>query len=276
MPRRRGGDTGSSDEDRNEEPVGEPLDESPDELEQSPEDELEDDLGDEYELGPADEDRLPWLEAVEEDEESDGPSPIKLVAAVVIGLLAIGLIVGGLFWLGNRNQEGTGEVIAAPEGDYKVRPDQPGGMTVEGEGDTALCRERRRRPARQSRCKRHARASGDSGTATPGCAAAGPARATRHGVRRRPRTPGAAGGTGRPSRARRDDSAWRFLDARPARTAPGPRCRAASAISRRSATRCCRSRRADVRSIACAPAAPARRVSAAGSQVAGEDCAVVS
>ena len=32
---------------------------------------------------------------------------------------------------------GNGEVIAAPEGDYKVRPDNPGGMNVAGEGDTA-------------------------------------------------------------------------------------------------------------------------------------------
>ena len=87
----------------------------------------------------ADEDRLPWLEAVEEDGDGEGPSLAKLVAALVIGLLAIGLIVGGLFWLGNRNRPGgNGEVIAAPEGDYKVRPDDPGGMNVQGEGDTAI------------------------------------------------------------------------------------------------------------------------------------------
>lgn len=87
----------------------------------------------------ADEDRLPWLEAVEEDDDGEGPSLAKLVAALIIGLLAIGLIVGGLFWLGNRNRPGgNGEIIAAPEGDYKVRPDTPGGMNVQGEGDTAI------------------------------------------------------------------------------------------------------------------------------------------
>ena len=85
------------------------------------------------------EDRLPWLEAVDEDEEHDGPSPLKLIAAVVIGLVAIGLVVGGLFWIGNRESAtGEPEMIAAPEGDYKVRPDDPGGMKVEGEGDTAF------------------------------------------------------------------------------------------------------------------------------------------
>lgn len=88
-----------------------------------------------------DEDRLPWLEAVEEDEESEGPGAAKLIAWVVIGLVAIGLIVGGLFWVGNRETGGAGgepELIAAPEGDYKTKPAEPGGMKVEGEGDTAF------------------------------------------------------------------------------------------------------------------------------------------
>ena len=87
------------------------------------------------------EDRLPWLEAVEEEAASEGPSLAKLIAFVVIGLLAIGLIVGGLFWIGNRSeggQSGEPELIAAPEGDYKVKPKDPGGMEVEGTGDTAF------------------------------------------------------------------------------------------------------------------------------------------
>jgi hypothetical protein len=87
------------------------------------------------------EDRLPWLEAVEEDDEKEGPGAAKLIAFVVIGLVAIGLIVGGLFWMGNRDagsQGGEPELIAAPEGDYKVKPTDPGGMKVEGEGDTAF------------------------------------------------------------------------------------------------------------------------------------------
>ncbi|MFN3946457.1 MAG: SPOR domain-containing protein [Allosphingosinicella sp.] len=86
---------------------------------------------------PGDEDRLPWLEAVEDDEDGDGPSAAKLLAAVVIGLVAIGLIVGGLFWLGNRGADAEEQLIAAPEGDYKVAPDSPGGMPVEGEGDVS-------------------------------------------------------------------------------------------------------------------------------------------
>src|SRR3569623_141728 len=86
-----------------------------------------------------DEDRLPWLEAVDEDDEQDGPSPLKLIVAVLIGLAAIGLLVGGLFWMGNRNPETGGpELITADAGDYKVRPNDPGGMRVEGQGDTSF------------------------------------------------------------------------------------------------------------------------------------------
>lgn len=89
------------------------------------------------ELG--DEDRLPWLEAVDEEGAREGPSAAKLIAFVVIGLVAIGLVVGGLFWMGNRDSaDGEPRLITAPKGDYKVKPEEPGGMKVEGEGDTAF------------------------------------------------------------------------------------------------------------------------------------------
>ncbi|HEY0130841.1 MAG TPA: SPOR domain-containing protein [Allosphingosinicella sp.] len=85
-------------------------------------------------------DRLPWLEAVEEDGGEGGPSALKLIVAVLIGLAAIGGIVGGIFWMSNRDaaENGAPEVIAAPNGPYKVKPDSPGGMTVEGQGETAF------------------------------------------------------------------------------------------------------------------------------------------
>jgi len=87
-------------------------------------------------------DRLPWLEAVEEDDRSDGPSVLKLIVAVLVGLISIGLIVGGLFWLGNRHNGGTAtgepELIKAPAGAYKVKPENPGGMNVQGQGDTSF------------------------------------------------------------------------------------------------------------------------------------------
>jgi len=92
----------------------------------------------EEEIVLADEDRLPWLEAVEEDQDEGGPSVAKLVAAILIGLVAIGVIVGGLYWLGNRGESGAdNQIITAERGDYKQVPANPGGMNVSGEGTTS-------------------------------------------------------------------------------------------------------------------------------------------
>ncbi|WP_157219295.1 SPOR domain-containing protein [Flavisphingomonas formosensis] len=87
----------------------------------------------------ADEDRLPWLEAVEDEDGEEGVSVARLIAGVVAALVAIGLIVGGVFWLRNRPETvtGSGKLIEAQEGDYKIKPDDAGGMNVAGEGDTA-------------------------------------------------------------------------------------------------------------------------------------------
>ena len=93
------------------------------------------------ETGPLDdEDRLPWLEAVDEDEGREGPSALKMIVGVLVLLVAIGAIVGGVFWMGNRDAQETRDeqLIAAPEGDYKVKPEDPGGMAVEGQGGTAF------------------------------------------------------------------------------------------------------------------------------------------
>ncbi len=92
-------------------------------------------------LEGADEDRLPWLEAVEDEDDEPGVGAGKLIAAIIAGLIALGLIVGGVFWLRERSaaggDSGEGELIAAPAGDYKERPETPGGMQVEGAGDVA-------------------------------------------------------------------------------------------------------------------------------------------
>ena len=88
----------------------------------------------------ADEDRLPWLEAVEDEDDKGGPSAAKLIGALIIGLVAIAAVIFAFFQL--RNREGGGsadiEMIAAEDGGvYKERVAAPGGMKVEGEGDTA-------------------------------------------------------------------------------------------------------------------------------------------
>ncbi len=86
-----------------------------------------------------DEDRLPWLEAVD-DEDEGTVSTGKLAAFLLAALLALGAVVGGVAWLRSQQPgpQGDGKLIAAQEGDYKVRPDAPGGMKVDGQGDTAF------------------------------------------------------------------------------------------------------------------------------------------
>jgi cell division septation protein DedD len=93
------------------------------------------------ELSLQDEDRLPWLEAVEDDEE-EGLSSTRVLGFVVASLLALSLVVGGIWWLRGQQKPipGSSEdtLIAAQEGDYKVKPEAPGGMKVEGQGDSSF------------------------------------------------------------------------------------------------------------------------------------------
>jgi hypothetical protein len=84
-------------------------------------------------------DRLPWLETVEAD-EPEGVGIGKVIALVILGLAILAAIGFGFYkWQAHRAAtDGDGAVIAAPEGDYKVRPADPGGLKVKGEGNTAI------------------------------------------------------------------------------------------------------------------------------------------
>lgn len=75
-------------------------------------------------LGPDDEDRLPWLEPVEEEPEEGGISTGRLILWAVAALLVIGVLIGGYFWMrGNdRAASGEGALIEAPDSYYKERP----------------------------------------------------------------------------------------------------------------------------------------------------------
>ncbi|NIJ33830.1 SPOR domain-containing protein [Sphingomonas oligoaromativorans] len=92
--------------------------------------------------GAADEDRLPWLEPVEDEGGDEGVSAGRLVAGLVVALVALGLIVGGVYWLkqradGSAGAKGDPTLIAAQPGAYKVKPTEPGGMDVKGQGDSS-------------------------------------------------------------------------------------------------------------------------------------------
>lgn len=85
------------------------------------------------------EDRLPWLEAADDVDESDSVSPLKLLGFVIAGLVLLGAIVGGVYWFQNRDSSGgEGPLIAAQEGNYKVRAEDADAKKFDGEGDTSF------------------------------------------------------------------------------------------------------------------------------------------
>jgi len=91
-------------------------------------------MADEMDL--REEDRLPWLETVEPD-EVEGPAIGRIVAAIVLGLGVLAAVIFGIYKMQSK-PAGNGQLIAAQQGDYKVKPNDPGGLKVEGEGDAAI------------------------------------------------------------------------------------------------------------------------------------------
>ena len=89
-------------------------------------------------LGLDGEERLPWLEAADEYEEDGEVSPARLLIMVFGGLILIGAVLGGLWWMQNGGARGQGELIVADKGDYKVAPKTDGAKTFEGEGDASF------------------------------------------------------------------------------------------------------------------------------------------
>lgn len=86
----------------------------------------------------SDEDRLPWLEPVDEFEERAGGFSLGAWLVPVVGLLVLAaIVIGGVWWWQHREitPTGSGELIKAPPGPYKVRPTEEGGTKFEGQGD---------------------------------------------------------------------------------------------------------------------------------------------
>lgn len=84
---------------------------------------------------------LPWLEPVDDEDEPPSLSARKMGVAILVVLLAAALVAGTLFWLGRQGtDEGSGapELIKAEPGPVKVKPDDPGGINVGGDSETAF------------------------------------------------------------------------------------------------------------------------------------------
>jgi hypothetical protein len=87
-----------------------------------------------------DDGQLPWLEAVDDEDGPRGVSARKMLAALLVVLVAAAIVAGTFFWLGRQDPVGIGEpeLIRAEPGPYKVRPSDPGGLDVAGESETAF------------------------------------------------------------------------------------------------------------------------------------------
>jgi hypothetical protein len=87
-----------------------------------------------------DDGQLPWLQAVDDEDQPRGLSARKMVAALLVVIVAVGLVAATFFWLGRRDSSGVGppELIHAEAGPYKVKPTDPGGLDVAGESETAF------------------------------------------------------------------------------------------------------------------------------------------
>lgn len=83
---------------------------------------------------------LPWLEAVDDEDGPRGISAKKMFVALLMVLAAAAIVAGTSFWLGRRDApvNGPPELIKAEAGPYKVKPDDPGGLDVAGESGTAF------------------------------------------------------------------------------------------------------------------------------------------
>ena len=89
---------------------------------------------------PYDDGQLPWLQAVEDEDEPRGVSARKMLAVLMVVLLAALLVAATFFWLGRRDGEASGppELIRAQPGPYKVPSNDRGNLNVAGESQTAF------------------------------------------------------------------------------------------------------------------------------------------
>ena len=87
------------------------------------------------------EERLPWLES-DDDDEQPGVDTGRLIAFAIVGLLALVLLLGALWFFtrGSADEElvADGSTIEAPDEPYRTRPADPGGQEVAGTGDTSF------------------------------------------------------------------------------------------------------------------------------------------
>jgi cell division septation protein DedD len=93
-------------------------------------------------LNLEDRDRLPWLDNAGDDEDYYAVDHRRVIAAIVGGILLLGVVVGGVFAFTHRHEGAApvadGSVIGASDQPYKQAPANPGGKQFEGTGDSSF------------------------------------------------------------------------------------------------------------------------------------------
>lgn len=87
------------------------------------------------------EEHLPWLES-DDDYEEPKVDTGRIAVFAIVGLLVICLIIGVIWWSTSRQEDpalvADGSTIEASDAPYKTKPDEPGGKTFDGTGDTSF------------------------------------------------------------------------------------------------------------------------------------------
>ncbi len=84
---------------------------------------------------------LPWLESGEEETQT-GFDTTRLIGIALLMVVALGVIVGAIWWFTNSTAAGgpepDGSLVEAPDEPYRSRPEDAGGKTFAGTGDTSF------------------------------------------------------------------------------------------------------------------------------------------
>lgn len=115
--------------------------------------------------------RLPWLESGDEDYEDESSDTGRMLGFVLMGLIALGAIVGAIWWATHRNpdpQLADGSTIEAPAEPYKTAPSDAGGKQFAGTGDSSFAvSEGQTRPAQLATGAAAPKAAASAGAAAP-------------------------------------------------------------------------------------------------------------